>query len=54
MCDIKELSKRSEELEKENNMAISVSGAMVLKAEKEVEEIQKDSAETMRKLSFLL
>lgn len=54
MCDIKELSKKSKELERENNKVISASGAMVLRAEKEVEEIQKDSVETMKRLSFLL
>jgi len=54
MCDIKELSKEKDELINEMDQMSDISGAVIITAEGEVEDLKKKSRENIQKLSFLL
>ena len=54
MCDINKLSEKNERLKKKSSDVLCTSGAVVLRAEKQVRDIEIKSEDNMRKLSILL
>ena len=54
MCDLGEISNRKEQLFRKVDYTLATSGAAISEAEKNIETVEYESNESMRRLALLL